>query len=195
MPTIHDIDIVTLRARAKLVSGDTSRDADIAVAMKMGMSLIERYCDRKFTRDSDTEEFTHHSGRSVSLHRYPLESITSITCDGTTSKVYHEDKLNGYVHFDGRIQAHRMTVKYIGGYAVIPEDIQMALLAVFDSVWEVNYAGGSVSTGGIKTIRAGDLSVTYDNASSGGIDKSGAFGGLLPPTASLILDLYMRHKM
>lgn len=192
----HGFDIAVLRVRAGLDAGDGSRDAEIIVAMGMALSLAERYCDRKFARMNDTERFTHHSGQSVSLHRYPVTAIAKVTCDGTDVTSHHVDHLNGYLHFDGRVQVHEMQVEYDGGYDVYPADLEFALLQLFDSVWNVNYAGGSVSSGGIKTVRAGSLSITYDTGGAAQVAGGGnALGGIMPASTASILDLYSRHKV
>lgn len=196
------ITIEHFRIKAGLAADDTSKDTEIELAKGVALSIIEQYCNRKFAFAIEAETFTHWNAYTVPLRRYPVVEITSI--DGWSGE-YHFDELTGVVHLDGRAVAHRLTVNYSGGYAetaspaepfVYPDDFMSAWLAVFSqSYTDLNSGGTVASDAAIKTLRAGDLSITYDNAVDTGSSSGGgsAFGGAIPATAKGILDLYRRE--
>lgn len=186
------IDYEALRVRIGLVYTDNSKDTEIALAYNTALALIETWCDRKFERQDEAETFTHVTSNTVSLIRYPVDHI--IQMDSNVSK-YHLEKKNGVVHFDSFEVEHEIKIAYNGGYATLPPDLLVALYGTFDQVYNAQTnPGGSVSAGNIKTVRAGDLSVTYDNSGGATPNSGGAFGGLIPLSAMSILDLYRRES-
>jgi hypothetical protein len=178
------LDIEFYRERVGLQNTDNSKDADIEMAKQIAADLVDEYCDRWFAESLYTETFTHYSGETIQLKAYPVAAINSIK--GASFK-YHLDAIKGLINVDGWAHNHQIEIEYTGGYAVLPDAVQYATLMVFDAVWEGMQGQGSVSTGGIKNIKAGDISITYD--SSGSSDNT---GGAVPLTAIGILDKFMR---
>lgn len=192
------VDLSTLRARVGIAPGDTTRDAELQAALEAAGTLMETYCDRYFMQSGQTETFTHIETNVLSLKRYPVNTINSIVDEnGQAITAYHVDSKAGLVQLDAFTVRHQVTVSYEGGYDPLPDDLVLVALSLFDKVFAMQGGGGAaVAAGGIKTIRAGDLSVTYDTgaqAATGG-SGGGAFGGLIDPMSKAILDLYMRRK-
>lgn len=184
-----------LRVRIGLASNDNSKDADIASLWSISTSLAEMYCDRKFEFATDNEEFIHDPSYTISLRRYPIVTINSITPDiGGAVSNYHYDKNTGVVHFDGYQVKHKLTINYDGGYTAWPADLELALIGTFEKLWKDST--GTVSSGGVKTVKAGDLSITYDTG-SGAVTSAvgGAMGGHIPFTSTVILDMYRRQQV
>lgn len=188
--------IEQLRARAGLEAGDTSKDTELQAAYATALAICENYTDRKFTAAADTDNFTHVTGYSLSLSRYPVTDITLLTVDGQerTSQDYHQDKRSGLIQFDYLLVAHEVHVEYSGGYDPLPADLDLAVWSVFDNAWHLNQAGGGGSLAdSVKQINiTGVGSIAFDSQ----VDSASAGGfaaGLIPPGAAAILDHYVRH--
>lgn len=184
-------DITTARLKIGLTAGDVSKDTELQAAMNTALALAEAYCDRYFLYQLETQYFVHVV-RNVFLKRYPVDRIQSITKDGavTPNTLGEINKESGIV---GASNMKHVTLEYMGGYQVLPLDLELALWGVFDNTYAtMTSAGGGVS-GEIKKLAiTGVGSIDYDssNASS---DTSSAFGGLLPAMSKSILDLYHRR--
>jgi len=177
------------RIRAGLIAGDTTKDVEIQAAIDAAWSLMDAYTNRKLKAGDYVCVTTHRAGYSIQLDAYPVETITSI--DGTAAK-YHLDKEQGTIYIDGFISDHQVKILYRGGYDPLPADLEMCEMLIFDSVWPIFQGAASVSTGGIKTIRAGDLSITYDTGSNAGASVG---GNAIPAIAIAALNAYIRHSI
>lgn len=187
-----------LRVRVGLPSGDASQDAAITAAFNTALALAESYTDRKFEAKLQSETFVHFFGRTLSLIRYPVIAVDAID---ESSIYYHIDKNAGLIMLDNMAAHHEITLDYRAGYTdspdieypnVWPDDLMFALLQVFDKVWAVDDEGDEIGSS-IKSIRAGELSIGFgSDASDYGANP--AFGGMIPVSATLILDLYTRRK-
>ena len=180
-----------LRLRAGLNATDASQDAELNRVLGIAVALVEQYLDRTLAHGTEIEKFTHVDGASISLRRYPLESITSIN----PAREYHAENRTGLLHFDGAIREHEIEVRYTGGYsqADLPADLALAIEHVFGDLWTIK-DGGAASSSGVKTVRAGDLSVTYATGGAAGQGGGGSYGGTFSPMVAAILDLYVREK-
>jgi hypothetical protein len=187
-----------LRLKAGLAAGDTSKDAAIQVAADATLAFMEAYCDRKFEYAPQTEVFTHITGDTVSLIRYPVDHVISVNRRSGSVPKYHIDKNTGLIFFDGALAVHQLTVAYEGGFNPLPDD----LWGVFYDVWANIFPAtddptkgyGAASAGGVKAVAAGDLRITYDTGVSMGGSAGGGLGGILSPFAATVLDLYKREK-
>lgn len=189
-----------LRARVGLAEDDTSKDATLTVAFNTAVALAETYCDRKFDYKEDAVEyFTYESDKTISLERYPLKAITSITtfANGDVTPPIRFDRKAGIVYLCGFANDEELTVNYSGGYEVLPPDLLQAFLLIFDNVWKSNGgsgdSGGGMPTGDIKAISVPDVGrVEFVTESSGG----GSVGewGLIPDDATAILSMYRRES-
>lgn len=187
-----------MRVRVGLDSADTSKDAEIDAALIIAKDIIEDYLDRKLEYAVETEAFIHENGATLSLIRYPIDSIGSIA--GTTGyavNAYHVNKNNGLVFLDGHYRAHEMTVTYTGGYQTLPGALEMALLSVFDRVYGNLFDVGNISVNdAIKTIKAGDLSITYEGATTlyTNATEGMPVNEFLQPNIIGLLSLYRREN-
>jgi len=187
-----------LRVRVGLPDNDTSQDAQITAAFNTALALAEAYTDRKFEAKLDQETFVHYFGRTLSVMRYPLIAIDAID---ENAIYYHLDKFAGLIMLDSMTAMHELTIDYRGGYTdapdaeypfTWPDDLMLALLQIFDRAWSQSNGGGETGSS-VKTIRAGDLSISY-GSDSADYGATPAFGGMIPITATTILDLYTRRK-
>ena len=185
------------RVRIGLTVGDTTKDAEINMTVDMVLALMETYCDRKFELATTEQHFTHVRRTSLSLERYPVESIVSIAHDDNTSSGtinYHLEKATGLLMIDGAVVSHALTVHYRGGYDPTnwPADLMLAFYTIFDNVWNTvtSTGGGTAVAGAVKSVKAGDIAITYDVGASAVAASSS--GGSIPPLAIGILDKYIR---
>jgi len=115
---LNDLDI--LRTRIGLTAGDTTRDADLTLAFDTALAIVERYCDRKFEALSSKETLIHVAKSVISLERYPIDRVKSLTVNGAASTEFHVERENGLIHFDGYTVGHEVVVEYDGGYIEAP---------------------------------------------------------------------------
>ena len=183
-------DLATAKTRLNIVG--TTQDVQLQAALAAALAIAEGYCDRYFMHVSgQTEVRTHVSGSSVSLMRYPLDGVPSISGDSNTYK-FHADLDNGVIHFDGRYVDHKLTIFYSGGYVTLPADLEYALWGIFDGVWSNMNNAGSVSAGGVDKISlVGVGSISYDTGSGA---SSGSAGNPVSGYVEAILVNYKRYK-
>jgi hypothetical protein len=155
------------------------------------LAVAETYCDRKFMLADEVETFVHPFAHMLSLQRYPIEELTSVS-GSISPDARHIDKPGGRVIIDGLTADHVVTVTYKGGYAVLPADLELALWMVFDNIWPMVSGTGSTVGDRIASVTVPDVgTIKYDmgGASAGGAEA----GGLLPSSAVGILSFYRRH--
>lgn len=185
-----------MRFWLKIPASDTSHDDYINAAINITTSLVESYLDRRLAYDTDKELFTDVQGHTLSLRRYPIEDIL------TSEKDFHViDKEKGLVHFNGIAVKGAIEIEYTGGYGDLyrmPEDLLLAMVNVFDSVYarisEGGGGGGGVAAGEISRVTLADLgTVTYTTGADA--DSGGSGIADSPLGASVfILDLYRRWQ-
>jgi len=172
-------------------------------ALLTSIQLAETFCDRglAFRTDHVENHLCQHSS-TLSSWLYPVASIASVTADdASVVPDYELDETNGVLFFKSGVYKLRLTTTVTGGYQLDaggPPDLELALWQIFEQVWNNLSAtlGGAGSSSGaaVKTIRAGDLSISYDTGSSAAIASgSAAAGGLIPAGAYAILMLYKRE--
>lgn len=185
-------DIQTARIRIGLESTDTSKDVELNAAMDASLKFAELYCDRKFMKQFESERFIHFNQCKVQLIRYPVDSVGLVDADDKPNTDWHIDGPDGRITFDGRINAHVLTVDYVGGYEVLPADLEMALWRLFDSAYGlISSTGGTVGTGQVKAIYSAGAKVEFNVSGSGSSGGSGP-GGIADAFSSTILDFYKR---
>lgn len=185
-------DIETARTRAGLESTDTSQDVMLTSAMTAALSFAENYCDRKFMRQLESEQFIHFGQCGVQLKRFPVESVGLVDADGKSCFDWHIDTLVGRVTFDGRVHAHILTIDYMGGYDVLPADLEMALWRLFDSAYGfIGSTSDSTGAGQVKAISSAGAKIEFNVGGSSGLGESGP-GGLGDAFSTTILDFYKR---
>ena len=173
-------DLATAKTRLGITGN--AQDAAVQAALDATLGAIELYLNRKLTHSVDKEIFGDVRAHTISHRRYPIESITTVSQD-----YFEADIDTGLLYFDGYGVGKAITVEYIGGYNVIPAAIEAALWMTFDNFWLV-FAGGSVSSGGIKSVKAGDLSITYSEGVSASVGDS-----MIPGAAHALMSAYRRE--
>ena len=189
-PPLFDIDF--FRQRIGLASGDTSKDTLIQAALTVSLELIENYLDRKLEYGTYKEMFVHISQGTVQLKAYPVDTIIGVTSASGRSQKYCLDKVVGIIFEDSWLHEHEYEVEYTGGYKTLPVTIETAVMLVFDIVFPaLESSGGVASTGGIKSAKIGDLSISYD---TGAAAKSSSDVSLIPAVCYHMLDPYKRFS-
>ena len=184
------ISIETLRVRAGLLATDTTKDAEINVAINAASAIAERYCNRKFAYGEELETYTHHRGPGFQAHRFPIINMISTGSD----IVSHVDKNAGVIYFDGYNPDHEVTIHYEGGYTdgTLPADLELALLMMFDVTYASVSGAGAVSTGGVESVSVtGVGTIRY---STGAAATTGAGIGGVPSTVLSLLDPYILRE-
>jgi hypothetical protein len=124
-------------------------------------AAIEKFCNTKFSATALTQKFDGgHDDMIVKIG--PIISVTSVTNNTTavavTTTAYAADLEMGAVYrVDGSKwdkDRQKWTLAYSGGYAAIPDDIQLAI-----DMW-VDYLTTNAS-GAVKSYKTGDDSETY----------------------------------
>jgi hypothetical protein len=186
----------SLRVRVGLTSTDTTKDDEITVVKDTSFAMMGNYCDRLFPLlDAAVEKFTHHSGFTIQVKRFPIDSIASIVdADGMATTQYHFDAETGTIYLDFVAGFHQGVVTFKGGYDEddLPPDLLMAFYSVFDQEWELAQGGTVSSAGQISSVTVQDVgTVRYTTDSS---DGGTSYGDFLPPRAKSLLASYMRFQ-
>jgi len=187
-----------LRVRIGLAADDTTKDTELTLSFNTAVALAENYCDRKFDYKADAiEYFTYDSDKTISLERYPLLSITSITTHDSqiVTPPIRFDRKAGIVYLCGYANDEELTVEYAGGYQVLPDDLLQAFLFIFDGVWKDNSgsSGGSTPTGDIKAISIPDVGRVEFDTGSAAASSTGDWG-MIPDNATAILSHGYRRE-
>ena len=155
-----------LRPRIGLAVDDESLDIQIDAAVEMALEIIEDFLDRKLQCASETEIFTHKKGETISLIRYPVTEISSISSTSGGDIKFHYDAKNGLIKFDHFVYSHEITIAYEGGYKTLPAALELCLLKVFDKIYTALFDPDSAQSETVKAMKAGDLQITYDTGAS-----------------------------
>lgn len=138
------------------------------------------YCHRRFIdTDYTLAEYTGNNRKHLLLRQYPINSITTITLDGTTLfpsgsstladlGFYISNDITGAVFYDNIWTVdlpNNITITYNGGYSQIPFDLEYAALFLSARMWERK--GKEI----LKSERLGDYSYTVQD-----INEDNPFG-------------------
>jgi len=111
-----------------LGSTSAAQDATINNLIPRISAFIQTYCNRKFPQANHTEQSNGLGSRSIILRHPPINSVASITIDGTsavlTDFTYDSEagiliKKNGFFS----VGWQNVVVVYNGGFSLIPADI------------------------------------------------------------------------
>lgn len=200
-------DVIDYRVRCGLQATDTTKDAEIRDAINTAIAIVETYLDRKITWKADeVETLTQVYRPVISLRRYPIGQIQSVTLDGKDHGTNHWTwhRRAGLIQFNGQVGAHEVKVEYSGGYSdpgqttpadatSMPADLVLGITKVFDEVWSaMTSTGGTTSTAGaVRSIKVGSLSIQYDTGTAA---VAMASSGFIPLTAMTLLDRFQRRS-
>lgn len=189
----------TATAKTRLNITGTLQDAAINASISTALAVAERYCDRQFAYATDTVKFYEFFGHIMFLPRYPVASVISVT--GLPSKYYVNGRL-GSIEFGGDVHVADATINYVGGYQVLPADLELALWLLFDDIWAITPGGGSGAgaSGGsgsqISSISVPDVgTLRFDNGKSANAGAGANIGavGIIPANAINLLEPYRRR--
>jgi len=176
------------KTRLGIEPDDLSKDVQIQTALDVALNVAEKYCNRFFLQRSETVKFYHTATRVFQFKRYPILEVSK---GAENAKVHHT---SGHVEFAHAIVREEMEFEYVGGYAVLPPDLEMALWMIFDNAYrELEPNASKGLSDGLKKLQiTGVGSVDYgtSGSSSDGTGTSALVGGMIPLTATGILDLY-----
>ena len=190
-------DLATAKARLGIAAVDTTKDALLSNAISAALSIAENYCDRKFLYAAESQKFNHFHGVTMSLIRYPLTVVTSVTKNGAGVSGYKVINSTGQIEFDHHVRHNEVTVQYTGGYTVLPDDLLLALWRIFDAIWS-DMPGGGAAVGAaavdkIKSIEIPDVGrITMDTG--GNSSAAGSSSGLIDNVTAALLSFYRREK-
>jgi hypothetical protein len=156
-------DLATAKARLGLT--DTTQDPAVQSALDVALAIVETYCDRRFLKQDDTEEFMLPCGPSLLVRRYPLVALGTLApLDPVADPVpdplpvpttWRMDKRRGIIFMVGAPPwvafapagstppanafyggaRAGFVLSYTGGYDTLPADLEAGMFVVFDAVW------------------------------------------------------------
>ena len=148
----------------------------LASYLEAATEMIEGYCDRTFARATYTELLNGNGLHRVTLANAPIASVTSVTIDDSLSTgTLDIDASTGIIestkHFTKGWQ--NVSIVYVGGYADIPDAVQVACIQMARSLAGVSLTSKDPSlksekmgeyayaraTGGETTMVSGNASV------------------------------------
>lgn len=199
------LDPALLKARWGLA--DASKDALVADVAATAQAFAERYTGRRFDLADDVEDFPRVM-QSVQVRRYPIESITALWYHRNAQvptdppnviglNVYQLDAGKGLVWpGSGGTWPGLLRVEYRGGYATWPIDLTWAVTQIADILWAGTPGGGAPAgtVGGQAALKklsvVGVYSAEYDSGGDAGGNSGDNTWGLVPPSATALLDEY-----
>lgn len=181
-------DLVTAKAKIGLSPTDTTQDFLLQTSLDTALALAEKYCDRFFLQATESVKFYHTHYDKFQLRRYPIQVVNKVSEAGD----FKVHGTVGWLEFDRPVIAEELQIDYVGGYAVLPNDLELALWGIFDNVYaNFTASGGATVSGSIKKLAiTGVGSVDYDTSSGTTVNLTGGFGGLIPAMGLAILELY-----
>jgi hypothetical protein len=162
------------------VTFDNDPDDGITALIAAAEGHIEREADRYASLEagSRTETFDAPDSPAIWLRHTPVNSVTSVTVDGTalTSSQYDSTPagritriVSGRPRSWSTRQVSTVVVAYNGGYQTVPEDLKDICARMVARAFQAGagYASVPASAAGIKQVALqGSDSVTFDKTAS-----------------------------
>jgi hypothetical protein len=127
--------ITTAEAAAWLNIADWATDApELPALVEAASAAVEEFCDRRFASATVTETYAGHGSRLIFPRRAPVTGVTSITVDDVAFPTFTFDdtSIKGGTAFP---PSSVIVVTYTGGYATIPDVIQLATKMVVQGMY------------------------------------------------------------
>lgn len=164
------LDVPTYR---RLTGDSTTPDATLTSALADAQRLVEEYLRRPLERAERTEKlrvYRLEDGRSAA---YPSATpITAVPAGFVVEgvAVLGEGLLSGFTPWFGSDRAH-ITLTYTGGFvaATLPLTVAREIARLAQQLTQPVAAAPA----GAKSVRVGDVAVTYATPTGGGVDASG----------------------
>ena len=170
--------------------------------IKAASAAIVTFCGRPFVSDTVTEYYNGDGSQTLTLRRYPVTTLTTITIidtdaddtdddiDGDEFRGWADDANAGIIRFKPSPSTdveftyfpaghENVKVAYTAGYADIPEDIQEACVQTVAWLLSANERDA-----GLTAEKLGDYQYTRESSS-----------GLLPPVAKALLARYRNVRV
>jgi len=164
-----------------------------ATQIAAASAMVRRFCNRDFDSIERTE--IHDAGpQEFGVNEWPVSSIASFTfVDDTASTElvadtdYRLDARIGLIRLASKPRQvwRNLEVRYVGGYATIPADLDFATALIAAALWEQAQRSGSLA--GVKREKLGAYEYELLPSSERGIGKDG-----IPDSARGILVQYRR---
>lgn len=200
-------DIESARIRVGLPADDTSKDKELIASLNASIAIAENYCDRKFMYREEIASFYYSATGKYSLKRYPIDEVVEVVDSDGKFPEYKVHRALGHVILKNYNFAEELNIRYKGGYATLPADLELALWGIFDAAYaSINKAmsgngvgGGTSSLGAISSINIPDVGTVSFNT---GASASAMTSAVAAKTASwgiygpffLLLDRYRDHS-
>lgn len=179
----------TVKAELKIVSGEW--DALLASFIRQASGRIARHCKRVFAKETVSETMRCVSRSTMSLNRYPVASITSLTADGTVltqGTDFEADLVSGRLwRLSGKSRIawsyEEVVIVYVAGYDLLGELPHELERAAIDLVKGLYFA--KTRDPAVRSIEIpGVISKVY---------WAGEDTDPLPPSVESALELFVRH--
>jgi len=196
-------------------------DSSLTEIINAVNAFIIAYCNRSFERTTYTEKkqgvFDNEGQYIFHVDNSPIISVTSVsvkffgvvaplTIDVTRLDIFEEEGYMYYAYvFDPSIGVIRSeyrdnfyyTIVYVGGYATTPPPITLAATHMVSDNFVYLYgddiaSGIKTKTGGLRSIKIGDYSESYNANTFGQIYDKGT-GLIVTPTIKDLLAPYINH--
>lgn len=189
--------LATLKAALGIESADTSEDTALGLLITRASNEIWALCDLIVPLSDVVETFRFDLCESLSFNRplllryYPVDEVSSVTVDGLEITDYELDARRGQVwRLSGGYWAGVVVVTYSGGYGSLSEVPATLERAVIELIRDRRAASSSVaaSSGGIRQVSHGDLSVSYFSEK----EQSATSGGSVPLSVLELIKPFQR---
>lgn len=181
------IDLATAYKRTGLEENEDN-DAVLTATINVCLAAIEQYLDRKFLYGAQIDKFYYTKYAKYDLTRYPVEEIRSIS-PSFEYEVHHN---SGVLVLPAHFVTRRLKIEYVGGYRVVPADLEQGFWITFDAVYggqDPSYlAAGSISS--ITVPDVGTIRYSSDYAE----DQSSGSYGVIPVAAVNLITPYKRYS-
>lgn len=136
------VSLTDIKTQLNIPAGTTTNDEELRGFLGSATSVVERVRSEAVVRQTITEQHEVRTGRLV-LNKTPVVSLTSVaTTDGwiswdpaglliSPSGVVMAKTMSGLLELAGFI-----TVTYVAGYMVIPDEFQLAAKIIVQHLWQ-----------------------------------------------------------
>lgn len=172
-------------AEMRDLSGLTfASDAAAEAAILAAQQVAEGYLNRVLCQGAQDEPFELHGHRSVLLHAYPVDSLTSVTLDGVEVEGCELCEQVGILTLPRDVApGDLLRVQYVGGFPAesVPVPVKVACALIWRAIAQATDNSGQQ----VVSERLDGYSITYATPAQ-------AVGGLerLAPAAAALLSPY-----
>ena len=185
-------DLTGAKQRLSIAVVDTSKDVEIQAALNASLAIAEAYCKRQFSFATEVAHYYHVESGYLFVPRYPINMVTSVVrSNGQSDIKFKVNKSAGFLDLHGRYTDEELQVSYSGGYVTLPDDLVIALWAIFDGIWGTSQGSGGPTVGVIESVSLTGVGTV--RMSTGGSTVSSGSSGAIPAMATAILSNYKRY--